>query len=210
MLLVGYFEGLDSQRGIAWRCADSLSLRHFLGIPLEDATPDPKTLSNTRRRLPKEVFDEVFQFVLCEAGRPSKPYDGFPLYAHPSSQWAKKIRNQFAYFGAWGRRINGKLVRVEGDGWKEALESYRSQAEAFHSGRKPRIPNVHGITIEECCDRFLTAKVRKMQSGEITHKSFAEYKLASDLVVVPCVLLARQLRRADISKQKIRRRIVTL
>jgi len=64
MLLVGYFEGIDSQRGIAWRCAESLSLRQFLGIPLDEATPDPKTLSNTRRRLPEEVFDEVFQFVL--------------------------------------------------------------------------------------------------------------------------------------------------
>jgi transposase len=64
MLLVGYFEGIDSQRGIAWRCADSLSLRQFLGIPLDQTTPDPKTLSNTRRRLPEEVFDEVFQFVL--------------------------------------------------------------------------------------------------------------------------------------------------
>jgi transposase len=64
MLLVGYFEGLDSQRGIAWRCADSLSLRQFLGIPLDETTPDPKTLSNTRRRLPEDVFDEVFQFVL--------------------------------------------------------------------------------------------------------------------------------------------------
>jgi transposase len=67
MLLVGYFEGLDSQRGTAWRCADSLSLRQFLGIPLDEPTPDPKTLSNTRRRLPKEVFDEVFQFVLSIA-----------------------------------------------------------------------------------------------------------------------------------------------
>jgi transposase len=67
MLLVGYFEGIESQRGIAWRCADSLSLRQFLGIRLEDATPDPKTLSNTRRRLPEEVFDEVFQFVLSIA-----------------------------------------------------------------------------------------------------------------------------------------------
>jgi hypothetical protein len=41
MLLVGYFEGIDSQRGIAWRCADSLSLRQFLGIPLGESTPDP-------------------------------------------------------------------------------------------------------------------------------------------------------------------------
>lgn len=64
MLLVGYFEGIDSQRGIAWRCADSLSLREFLGIPLDKSTPDHSTLSVTRRRLPSEIFDEVFQFVL--------------------------------------------------------------------------------------------------------------------------------------------------
>ena len=51
MLLVGYFEGIDSQRGIAWRCADSLSLRQFLGVPLDDGTPDHSTLTNTRKRL---------------------------------------------------------------------------------------------------------------------------------------------------------------
>src|SRR5580658_3051728 len=64
MLLVGYFEGIDSQRGIAWRCADSLSLRDFLGVPVDDRTPDHSTLTYTRQRLPAEVFAEVFQFVL--------------------------------------------------------------------------------------------------------------------------------------------------
>jgi transposase len=64
MLLVGYFEGLDSQRGIAWRCSDSLSLRMFLGIPLGEGTPDHSTLTNTRKRLPAAVFEEVFRFVL--------------------------------------------------------------------------------------------------------------------------------------------------
>jgi transposase len=64
MLLIGYFEGLDSQRGIAWRCSDSLSLRQFLGLSLEERTPDHSTLSNTRMRLPAEVFTEVFEFVL--------------------------------------------------------------------------------------------------------------------------------------------------
>jgi len=64
MLLIGYFEGIDSQRGIAWRCADSLSLRQFLGLPLDEKTPDHSTLTNTRNRLPEEVFSEVFQFVL--------------------------------------------------------------------------------------------------------------------------------------------------
>ncbi len=64
MLLIGYFEGIDSQRGIAWRCADSLSLRTFLGVPLGEVTPDHSTMSVTRKRLGAEVFDEVFRFVL--------------------------------------------------------------------------------------------------------------------------------------------------
>src|SRR5258708_25230047 len=64
MLLIGYFESLDSQRGIAWRCSDSLSLRQFLGLSLEERTPDHSTLTNTRKRLPADVFTEVFEFVL--------------------------------------------------------------------------------------------------------------------------------------------------
>jgi hypothetical protein len=67
MLFVGYFEGLGSQRGIAWRCADSLALRQFLGIPLDQPTPDHSTLTNTRKRLPEAVFTEVFEFVLTIA-----------------------------------------------------------------------------------------------------------------------------------------------
>jgi transposase len=69
MLFVGYFEGLDSQRGIAWRCADSLALRQFLGVPLGEGTPDHSTLTNTRQRLPAEVFEEVFRFVLAIAAK---------------------------------------------------------------------------------------------------------------------------------------------
>ena len=49
LLMVGYFEGLDSERGIAWRAADSLSLRQFLGLQLDEAPPDHSTISRTRR-----------------------------------------------------------------------------------------------------------------------------------------------------------------
>jgi len=49
LLLVGYFEGLDSERGIAWRAADSLAVRSFVGLGLDAATPDHSTLSRTRR-----------------------------------------------------------------------------------------------------------------------------------------------------------------
>jgi transposase len=64
MLLVGYFEGLDSQRALAWRCSDSLSLRAFLGIPLTEATPDHSSLTKIRQRLPLAVHEDVFVFVL--------------------------------------------------------------------------------------------------------------------------------------------------
>jgi transposase len=64
MLLVGYYEGIGSQRGIAWRCADSLSLRDFLGIPLTEETPDHSSLTRVRDRLPVEIHTAVFQWVL--------------------------------------------------------------------------------------------------------------------------------------------------
>jgi transposase len=64
MLLVGYFEGIGSQRGIAWRCGDSLSLRDFLGIPLPKATPDHSSMTKVRDRLPLEVHTAIFQMVL--------------------------------------------------------------------------------------------------------------------------------------------------
>ncbi len=77
MLFVGYFEGLDRQRGIAWRCADSLSLREFLGIPFNETTPDHSSLTNTRERLPPEVFHEhVFTFVLLNRRREEAAFDG--------------------------------------------------------------------------------------------------------------------------------------
>jgi transposase len=64
MILIGYFEGIASQRGIAWRCSDSRSLAEFLGIPIDQATPDHSTLSRVHGRLPLEVHEEVFVFVL--------------------------------------------------------------------------------------------------------------------------------------------------
>jgi len=64
MLLVGYFEGIDSQRGIAWRCADSRSLQAFLGYGPTESTPDHSSLTKIQQRLPAELYAEVFQFVL--------------------------------------------------------------------------------------------------------------------------------------------------
>lgn len=63
-LLLGFFEGIDSERGIAWRAADSLSLRDFLGIPASKLTPDHSTISRTRRLIDLETHQAVFTWVL--------------------------------------------------------------------------------------------------------------------------------------------------
>lgn len=63
-LLIGYFEGIDSERGIAWRLADSLALRRFVGIALDEYTPDHSTISRTRRLIALDTHREVFGWVL--------------------------------------------------------------------------------------------------------------------------------------------------
>src|SRR5438128_6641948 len=64
LLLVGYFEGIDSERGIAWRAADSLGLRNFLGVGLNEMPPDHSTISRTRRLIDVETHRAVFGWVL--------------------------------------------------------------------------------------------------------------------------------------------------
>lgn len=63
-LMVGYFEGIDSERGIDWRCNDSLSLKSFLGIAADQPAPDHSTISRTRRLIDLETHQEVFQHIL--------------------------------------------------------------------------------------------------------------------------------------------------
>src|SRR4051812_164447 len=86
--------------------------------------------------------------------RPKKPYADFPLTPHATGTWQKKIRGKIHYFGHWARRVNGKLVRVEGDGWKEALEQYKAVADDLHAGRTPRAAG-DALTVADLCNRFL-------------------------------------------------------
>lgn len=64
MLLVGYFEGIESERGICWRIEDSLSLKTFIGCAVHERSPDHSTLSRLRTRLPLKVYEHVFHFVM--------------------------------------------------------------------------------------------------------------------------------------------------
>jgi len=64
IMMIGFFEGLDRERGIAWRLADSLTLRQFLSICLDENTPDHVTISRTRRLIDAETHQEMFRWVL--------------------------------------------------------------------------------------------------------------------------------------------------
>ncbi len=79
-------------------------------------------------------------------------------------------------------RVNGKLERIEGDGWKEALEEYKAVADDLHAGRTPR-QTTDGLTVADLCNRFLTAKQRQREAGEIGARMFEEYKAATDRLV---------------------------
>jgi transposase len=68
LLLIGYFEGLDAERGIAWRAADSFALREFIGLVLPEAPPDHSTISRTRRLIDLETHEAVFSWMLQRAG----------------------------------------------------------------------------------------------------------------------------------------------
>ncbi|MFH1265810.1 MAG: tyrosine-type recombinase/integrase [Planctomycetota bacterium] len=99
--------------------------------------------------------------------KPKKPYPDFPLFPHASGRWAKKIRQKFCYFGP---------VTADPDhGAMAALEKYQAVAADLHAGRTPRVQNGDGLTVADLCNRFMTAKTRTLDAGEIVHSTFANY-----------------------------------
>ena len=116
--------------------------------------------------------------------RPKKPYSDFPLGPHPSGAWQKRIRGKLHYFGRWAKRVKGELERIPGDGWEEALKLYQAQAPDLHAGRIPRVAgSTDGLELSALCNRFLTAKTRKLKSGELGQRMFNEYKATTDLLI---------------------------
>src|SRR6516225_5332466 len=96
--------------------------------------------------------------------KPSKPYPDFPLFPHATGRWAKKIRGKMHYFGPWS----------DPDG---ALKKYLEQKDALHAGRKPRA-ETEGLTVKELANAFLNAKRALVESGELTNRSWEDYKAA--------------------------------
>jgi integrase len=101
--------------------------------------------------------------------KPAKPYPEFPLFPHATKRWAKKIRGKMHYFGPWS----------DPDG---ALRKYNEQKDALHAGRKLR-PDTDAITIKDLANSFLTHKKALMEAGELSPRTFAEYKATAALLL---------------------------
>src|SRR5262249_30174644 len=93
----------------------------------------------------------------------------FPLFPHATGRWAKKIRGKMHYFGPW----------ADPDA---ALAKYLEQKDALHSGRKPR-PDTGGLTVKDLVNAFLNHKQAHVDVGELTPRTWADYKETCDLLV---------------------------
>src|SRR5262249_59688315 len=91
--------------------------------------------------------------------KPDKPSPDFPLFPHAAGVWAKKIRGKLHYFGPW----------EDPDG---ALAKYNEQKEALHAGKKPREAAAGTATIKELVNQFLNFKQSRVDSGELTQRSW--------------------------------------
>jgi integrase len=101
--------------------------------------------------------------------KPAKPYPEFPLFPHATGRWAKKIRGKLHYFGPWS----------DPDG---ALARYLEQKDALHSGRKPR-PDPEALILKDLANAFLNHKQALLDSGELSPRTWIDYKAAADLLI---------------------------
>jgi transposase len=136
MLLEGYFEGIQSQRGIAWRCADSLSIRQFLGLKLTDHSPDHSSLTVIRERLPDTVHESAFEWILKLANE-KKLLGGKTVAVDSTTLEADAATKSIVRRGTgedWRSYVIG-LMRAEGI-VKENQEPSDEQIRQFDKNRK--------------------------------------------------------------------------
>ena len=98
--------------------------------------------------------------------KPRKPRPDFPLTPHASGKWCKKIKGRLHYFGSWNDP-------------QAALDEYLAQKDDLHAGRTPKRGE---LTVKQAINRFLTAKERALDAGEIARRTFDEYKLTGERV----------------------------
>ncbi len=124
-------------------------------------------------------------------GKPAKPYSDFPLYAHASGRWAKRIRGKIHFFGRWGRKSGQQIVQVESVEASAASAlaefnlawPYLSQGKTLPAGVNQASTATAGCTIADMCNSFLNEKTNLVTSGELSPHTFESYVSTCETIV---------------------------
>lgn len=197
MLFIGYFEGLDSQRAIAWRCHDSRSLQEFLGYAITEPTPDHSSLTVIRQRLPLTLHEQVFTKVL-EIAQEKKLLKGKTVAVDSTLLEAEAAMKTIV------RRDNG-------DDWKAYLRKLMAEEgienpsdddlRKFDQKRKnKKVGNEEWMNPHDP-----DAKIAKMKDGttHLAYKVEHVVDVASDLVLAAEVYTADEMDTATLSRTLI-------
>ncbi|MFN3327146.1 MAG: transposase [Bryobacteraceae bacterium] len=176
LLLIGFFEGIDSERGIAWRVADSLSLRDFIGANVTEQTPDHSTISRTRRLYPVETHKAVFRWfvkVLAQEGLIEGQTVAIDATTLEANAAMRSIRRRDD-----GRRYEQylkDLAKAEG-----IEEPTREQLARMDRKRKKKMSNREWMSPTDT-----DARIAKMKDGRthLAHKAEHAVDLSSGAVV---------------------------
>jgi transposase len=185
LLLIGFFEGIDSERGIAWRVADSLSLREFVGSSVTEQTPDHSTISRTRRLLPVETHQAVFRWfvrVLGEEGLIEGQTIAIDATTLEANAAMRSIRRRDD-----GRRYEDYLKDLA---QAEGLENpTREQLARLDRRRKKKTSNQEWRSASDT-----DARIAKMKDGRthLAHKAEHAVDLSSGAVVAVTLQVADQ------------------
>ena len=181
MLLVGYFEGINSQRGIAWRCSDSLSLREFLGFGPTGDTPDHSSLTVIRQRLPLTVHHEVFVFCL-KLARERGLLQGKTIAVDSTNLAANAAMKSIVRKGS-GEQWDAYLQRLAEE---EGVENPTAE-DARRLDRRRRGKKVSNQDWESPSDP--DSRIARMKDGttHLAHKAEHAVDVASDLIVAAVI-----------------------
>lgn len=118
--------------------------------------------------------------------KPAKPYEGYPLFAHASGRWAKKILQKLRFYGRWATTVKGDIVPVEDvdASAAEALAEFNRCWPYHKEGREaPPKDAPAGCTIRDLCNAFLRSKQGAVEDGDLSQYSFSEYHRTTDAIM---------------------------